>query len=54
MLIETTAIVQDRIASDKSREETVAAGLPSKFERWVSPYTSTPRWITNLYDDLAD
>jgi len=52
MLVETTGIVQERIAVGKSRDEAVAEGLPARYETWVSSFTTSARWLTNLYNDL--
>lgn len=52
MWTETLAIVRDRIGGGMSLEQIQAEGLPSKYDRWTSPFTSTGKWLKVLHEGL--
>jgi glyoxylase-like metal-dependent hydrolase (beta-lactamase superfamily II) len=54
MLVETIAIVRQRIAAGMTMEEARDAGLPEQYHRFANTYTSVATWITKLYTNLAD
>ncbi|MGD8539552.1 MAG: MBL fold metallo-hydrolase [Candidatus Aminicenantes bacterium] len=52
MLVETLSLVQNKMETGKSLEEIKAEGLPSKYEKWGTAYTSADKWIENAYKSL--
>ncbi len=53
MLVETTDIVRKQIEAGKSIDEVEAAGLPEKYDRWASSFTSVEQWVGKIYRNLA-
>jgi glyoxylase-like metal-dependent hydrolase (beta-lactamase superfamily II) len=53
MLVETSTIVEQAIASGKTLAEVKAAGLPDKWKSWAVPTLSTERWLEILYTGLS-
>lgn len=53
MWTETLGIVGGSIEVGKSLEQIQAEGLPSKYDRWTSPFTSTEKWLKILYEGLT-
>ena len=54
MLVETTGIVRKQIKAGKSLEEVRAAGLPEKYHRWASSFTSVEQWVAKVYRGLTE
>lgn len=54
MLVETIDIVQKQIDAGKSLEDVQAAGLPEKYDRWSSSFTSNAQWVAKVYRSLTD
>jgi glyoxylase-like metal-dependent hydrolase (beta-lactamase superfamily II) len=52
MLVDTISFVQKNMKSGKSLDQIKAEGLPSKYEKWGTAYTSANEWIENLYMGL--
>lgn len=48
MLIETTKIVGDQMASGKSADEIRKAGLPAEWQSWGGGFISTDEWIQTI------
>jgi glyoxylase-like metal-dependent hydrolase (beta-lactamase superfamily II) len=53
MLIETVAIVRERMKAGKSLDQIRAEGLPEKWESWGRGYVKTRHWIQNIYQSLS-
>lgn len=54
MLVETTAIVRERMEEGQSLEEVQAAGLPDVWQSWGTGFISTERWLGTVYQSLAE
>jgi cyclase len=52
MLVETTAIVQERIKAGQSLEQIKKAGLPEKWNEWGSGFIKTDFWLETVYQSL--
>jgi len=50
MILATSKIVAERKASGMSREDCLAAGLPSAWDSWSWQFISTETWLGTLYD----
>lgn len=53
MLLETTRLVKQGIASGKSLEELKAAGLPEKWKSYGTGFINTSRWIETIYNSAT-
>ena len=53
MMVDTVAIVRERVEAGQSLEEAKAAGLPERFDTWANSYTSIEKWIDTLYKSIA-
>jgi glyoxylase-like metal-dependent hydrolase (beta-lactamase superfamily II) len=53
MLVETSAIVQKRIDAGATRDEAIAEGLPTEWEKWGSGFINQERWLGIVYDSLT-
>ena len=53
MLEETSALIEERIASGMSLDETTAAGLPATWSSWGGGFITTESWIGTLYKSLS-
>jgi len=53
MLVETTGLVKQGIASGKSFAELKAAGLPDKFKDYGTGFIKTDRWIETIYQSTT-
>lgn len=53
MLVETTAIVRQQIAAEKSLEAIKQAGFPDEWKDWARGSISTERWIEIVYRSLT-
>lgn len=53
MLVETTAIIRQRMAAGKSLEEMQAEGLPEEWASWGSGFIATERWIEIVHRSLS-
>lgn len=53
MLVETTAIVQERIDAGMSLEKIQEEGLPETWDSWGSGYIDTPTWLETLHQSLT-
>lgn len=49
MMVETVAIIREKMEAGKSLEEIQAEGLPEKFAEWGGGFISTKRWIQIVY-----
>lgn len=54
MLVETTAIVRQRIAAGKTLQEVKAAGLPDEWSRWSGRFITTSEWLNIVYRSLSE
>lgn len=52
MLVETTAIVRERMERGMSLEEVRAAGLPEEWSSWGQGFISTEQWLETVYRSL--
>jgi len=52
MLVKTTGIVRERLASGQTPEQIAAAGLPEEWAEWGSGFIKTDRWLTLLAQGL--
>ncbi|HEV2836142.1 MAG TPA: hypothetical protein VGW58_12530, partial [Pyrinomonadaceae bacterium] len=53
MLIETTAIVRERIAAKKSLEQIKTEGLPAEWKPWGAGFIKTDQWLELVYRSLT-
>lgn len=53
MLVETTAIVRDKIAAGKTLEQIKSEGLPAEWNSWGSGFIKTDRWLELVYRSLT-
>ena len=53
MMKKTSVLVAERIADGQTREQVVAAGLPSQWDAWGWSFISTEKWLETLYDASA-
>lgn len=53
MMKATSAIVQERIDKGMTRDQVLAAGLPSEWDSWSWQFITTERWLGTLYDELS-
>jgi len=53
MIRATSKIVAKRVAAGMSREDCVAAGLPSAWDSWSWQFISTETWLGTLYDSAT-
>ena len=53
MLVETTAIVRQQIAAEKSLEAVKQAGFPDEWKGWSAGSVSAERWIEIVYRSLT-
>jgi cyclase len=52
MLVETTAIVRQRVQAGETLEKMQAEGLPEKFKPWGAGFVDAKRWIQTIRDSL--
>jgi hypothetical protein len=52
MLVETTAIVRERLRQGKTVEQAKAEGLPEKWKEWGTGFINAERWIETIYTSL--
>jgi len=52
MIEQTSAYVQAGIDAGKTRDEVIAAGLPSEWDSWSWNFITTSTWVATLYDGL--
>jgi glyoxylase-like metal-dependent hydrolase (beta-lactamase superfamily II) len=52
MLVETTGLVQQAIATGKTLEQIKAAGVPEPWQAWGTGFISTSRWLETCYNSL--
>jgi cyclase len=53
VLVETTAIVRDRMKAGKSLEAIQREGLPEKYAAWGGGFIDTKTWLQTVHDSLA-
>jgi len=53
MLVETSGLVEQAIASGKTLEQIKADGLPEKWKSWEAPTLNTSRWLEILHKGLS-
>lgn len=53
MLIETTAIVRDKIAARKTLEQIKSEGLPAEWNSWGTGFIKTDLWLELVYRSLT-
>jgi len=53
MLVETTAIVGQRIAAGKTEQEVRAEGLPDEWSDWSGRFITTSEWLGIVYRSLT-
>lgn len=53
MLVETTQIVRQQIAAEKSLDEIKQAGFPDEWKDWGAGSISTERWIEIVHRSLS-
>jgi cyclase len=52
MLVETTALVRERLRRGRTLEQAKAEGLPEKWKVWGTGFINTERWIEIVYTSL--
>ena len=52
MLVETTAIVRQRMSEGKTVEQIKAEKLPEKWASWGTGFINTERWLETIYNSL--
>jgi len=52
MLVETTAIIRERLRAGRTVEQAKAEGLPGKWKEWGTDFINTERWIEIVYTSL--
>ncbi|HZI18204.1 MAG TPA: MBL fold metallo-hydrolase [Pyrinomonadaceae bacterium] len=52
MLVETTALVRERMKEGRTLEQLKAEGLPPKWKEWGTGFINTERWIEIVYTSL--
>jgi cyclase len=53
MLVETTAIVRQKIAAKKSLDQIKSEGLPAEWKSWGAGFIKTDRWLELIYRSLT-
>jgi glyoxylase-like metal-dependent hydrolase (beta-lactamase superfamily II) len=53
MLVETTAVVRQRIAVGKTEQEIRTEGLPDEWSRWSGRFITTDEWLGIVYRSLT-
>lgn len=53
MLIETTAIVRDKIAAKKTLDQIKSEGLPAEWNSWGTGFIKTDLWLELVYRSLT-
>ena len=53
MLVETTAIVRDKIAARKTLEQIKSEGLPAEWNSWGAGFIKTDQWLELVYRSLT-
>lgn len=53
MLVETSAIVNKRIAAGKTLDQIKAEGLPPEWKSWDGGFINANRWLETLYNSLT-
>jgi glyoxylase-like metal-dependent hydrolase (beta-lactamase superfamily II) len=53
MLVETTGIVQKKIAAGKTVEQIRAEGFPEEWKEWGSGFINSDAWITFIHESLT-
>ncbi|HYG64617.1 MAG TPA: MBL fold metallo-hydrolase [Thermoanaerobaculia bacterium] len=53
MLVETTAIVSQRVHAGKTLEQIQAEGLPAEWKDWGSGFIDANRWLSIVHQSLA-
>jgi glyoxylase-like metal-dependent hydrolase (beta-lactamase superfamily II) len=54
MLKETSTLIEKRLSSGLSLDETKAAGLPDSWASWGSGFITAERWIETLYKSYGN
>jgi cyclase len=52
-LVETTAIVRQKIAAGKTLEQIKSEGLPAEWNSWGAGFVKTDSWLTLLHRSLT-
>ncbi|NOT01853.1 MAG: MBL fold metallo-hydrolase [Phycisphaerales bacterium] len=52
MLVETSAMVRERIQAGKSLDEVKTAGLPAQWDSWGTGFIKTDQWLELTYKSL--
>ena len=52
MLVQTTAIVQKKVAANKSLDQIKKEGLPAEWKSWGEGFIKTDQWIELVYASL--
>jgi len=53
MLVETTAIVRDKIAANKTLDQIKSEGLPAEWNSWGAGFIKTDLWLELVYRSLT-
>lgn len=53
MLVETTAIVRDKIAAKKTLAQIKSEGLPAEWNSWGTGFIKTDQWLELVYGSLT-
>lgn len=53
MLVETVAIIREKMKAGKSLEDIQTEGLPEKFAEWGGGFISAKRWIGTVYQSYS-
>jgi glyoxylase-like metal-dependent hydrolase (beta-lactamase superfamily II) len=53
MLVETTAIVRDKIAAKKTLDQIKSEGLPAEWNSWGTGFIKTDLWLEIVYRSLT-
>ncbi len=53
MLVETTAIVRQKIAAKKSLDQIKGEGLPAEWKSWGAGFIKTDQWLELVYRSLT-
>ena len=53
MIVETTAIVRQRMQAGKTLDQIKAEGLPEEYKSWDGGFINTARWLETLHASLS-
>jgi cyclase len=53
MIVDTTAIVRQRMQAGKTLDQIKAEGLPEEFKVWDGGFINATRWLETVYTSLS-